>query len=75
MSEDVVKISMKVKPWTVPNYVHLDVPPEFACAPFSPNPELAIELKNADAQMLARLCDQFRAEVFKKAGKRDPAKE
>jgi len=41
---------------------------------FNPDAVPKWELHDVDADTLAAQCDQFRAEVFLKAGKSDPAK-
>ena len=58
--------------WTTPNFVIAKVAPR-------PRQEGVVEapkwpLKEVDAEELALLCDIFRAEIFHKAGKADPAK-
>lgn len=65
-----MKIEIKLQPFTTPNFVIAQVPPQprehgFAQAPSFP-------LSEVDADSLSVMCDEFRAEVFKKAGKRDP---
>lgn len=58
---------VELKPFTVPNFVRavsnsLDADDETVAYPLS----------SLDASTLDRLCDQFRDEVFKKAGKQQP---
>lgn len=67
--EDKVKIDLL--PFTTPNYVLQRMPPRprqdgLTFAPKYP-------LCDVPADDLAALCDQFRAEIFRKAGKSDPA--
>jgi hypothetical protein len=57
-------INIPLKPWVTPNFVVADLPQKAAAWP----------LEAVDADVLAQLCDDFRAEVFRKAGKDDPAK-
>ncbi len=55
-----------VKSWLTPNCVAAEhVPGRLAAPAIWP-------LKDVDADTLADLCDQFRAEIFRKAGKADP---
>ena len=55
-----------------PNFVIQRMPPRPRQAGFHEAPKYA--LSEVPAEELARLCDDFRAEVFDKAGKPDPAK-
>lgn len=59
------KIEVELRPWMTPN---------FACsvAPENTVEAASIPLKDLDAATLGRLCDEFRVDVFKKAGKPDP---
>jgi len=34
--------------------------------------EVAVSTKNIDAEELSRLCDELRADIFRRAGKPDP---
>lgn len=54
-------MNIKTRPFSVPNYVieEADVPRSFRLSDF-------------DAEELSAKCDEFRAAVFKKAGKDDP---
>jgi hypothetical protein len=65
-----IEQAMSVQPWQTPNYVRLKVPPTTRQNGFKEAP--AIPLSEIDADVLAALCDTFRAEVFTKAGKVDP---
>ena len=63
-------MKIELEPWQTPNYVigkllqrQVDAAQE---APKWP-------LSDVDAQTLAGQCDRFRAEIFRKAGKEDPA--
>ena len=60
-----------VQPWMTPNYVIGKMPPRPRQEGFHEGPKWA--LSEVEADVLAALCDQFRAEVFEKAGKPDPA--
>ncbi len=61
-------MEVELELWLVPNYV---------CgiqSPMSPpgeRPKWA--LQDVPADMLSNLCDQFRAEIFRKSGQVDPA--
>ena len=62
-----MKIELKLKPFMTPNFVSAEKQEQFTrgegpCFP----------LKDVDADSLSLLCDQFREDVFKKAGKQDP---
>lgn len=62
-------IEVPIQPFSIPHFVRRD---KKAAGPGDPEAEAAFELSAVDAQTLSALCDQFRAEVFKKAGKADP---
>lgn len=62
--------TLKLRPFTVPNFVIVEVPPRLRQEGFREAPTLA--LAELDAGTLSGLCDQFRAAVFKKADKIDP---
>ncbi len=66
-------INMKLKPFQTPNFVSLDLPPRPRQAGFNAEPP-TLPLKELDAEALSALCEDFRAEVFRKAGKVDPLK-
>lgn len=59
--------------FTVPNFVSQKMPPKSRGEGFVEAPKYA--LTDVPAEDLASLCDHFRAEVFRKAGKADPAAE
>ena len=64
------KIEIELQPFQVPNFV-LAVPGTRSREDgFTEAAKFA--LSELSALTLEDLCDQFRAEVFKKAGKRDP---
>ncbi|MFA6132518.1 MAG: hypothetical protein WC869_00725 [Phycisphaerae bacterium] len=56
---------MNTKPFMVPNFVTLDLA---GCV----HEEPTVPLKAVDAETLSKMCDEFRAAIFKKAGKKDP---
>lgn len=62
------KIELDVKLWAPPNFVLIGNPDSSA-----DTKELAIPLQCVDAETLDRLCDDYRAAIFKKAGKSPPA--
>jgi hypothetical protein len=66
-------IKLKVRPWLVPDYASAEAPPRSREEGFDPC-RLRFPIKELDAETLAELCDKFREEVFKKAGKEDPTK-
>jgi len=63
-------LEVELQPFQTPNFVRAKVKPgkredgiqETPCYPLS----------DLDPYTLAKLCDQFRAEIFKKAGKQQP---
>lgn len=65
------EIRLKLKSWIVPNFVSVERPPR----PRQEGPTFdeGIPLAELDESALAILCDEFRAGVFAKAGKADPA--
>ena len=64
-------MKIDVQPWQTPNYVIGKMPSRPRQDGFIEGPKWA--LSEVDADVLAKLCDQFRAEVFRKAGKPDPS--
>lgn len=63
-------MKIRLKPWMTPNFVILDMPPRARQEGLAPLP--GIPLCDVSAENLADLCDQFRAEVFRKAKQVDP---
>lgn len=63
-----MQMMVRVRPFTVPNFVLQEGsrPPDAVDTP-------KYALKDVPAETLAALCDQFRADVFKRANKADPA--
>lgn len=66
-----ISVAVKLKPWTVPNFASVEMP-------VKPREEglqngVSFALNELPAEALAQLCDEFRAEVFRKAGKPDPS--
>lgn len=64
------EMTMKLKPWLVPNFVTSEMPPGQRQDGFREAPTWP--LSEIPADVLAEMCDDFRAEVFRKAGKTDP---
>ena len=64
---------LDLHPWTVPNFCIVKMPSRVRQDGLGEAPKFA--LAEVDAETLAQLCDDFRAEVFRKAGKPDPAQE
>jgi hypothetical protein len=58
-------------PWLTPNFASVKLPPGKREDGYAPAPTFA--LAELEPETLAKMCDDFRAEVFKKAGKADPA--
>lgn len=62
-----VTTEIELQPFGVPNYGV-----EVGCSiPFKFSPQ-SIDLKDIPADLLAKMCDDWRASVFKRAGKIDP---
>jgi hypothetical protein len=66
-------VKIELRQFTVPNYVIQVVPARPRQEGFKEAP--AYPLSEVDAGTLANMCSDFRAAVFAKAGKPDPAKE
>lgn len=64
-------MKIELKPWLTPNYVIAKTSPRPRQDGFQESPKW--HLYEVDAEDLARQCDEFRREVFRKAGKTDPA--
>lgn len=69
MSEK-IELSVECQPWIVPNFVTL----KSKSAPRQDgfHQAVSIALRDVDANVLAVMCDAFRASIFEKAGKPDP---
>ena len=66
------EIKIELVPFSVPNYVLVKMPPARRQDGFTPDgPKYA--LADLDNEVLSALCREFRAKVFEKAGKDDPA--
>lgn len=64
-------MQIKLKPFQTPNFAIQEVPPTTRQEGFTAAPSWP--LSDVDAPTLAQMCDEFRAEVFRKAGKDDPS--
>lgn len=62
------KIGISVEPFMIPNFVRRAKKSSAQGDDSDP----AFPLRDVDADALSALCDQFRADVFKQAGKTDP---
>lgn len=65
-----VTVEVKLKSFTVPNYVLVDEPPRPREEGFLEGRKYA--LSELDALTLEKLCDEFTQAVFNKAGKQRP---
>ena len=65
-----VSIKVKLRPFTVPNYVIHEISPGLRQDGFLESPKTA--LKDLDEQTLAALCEEFIDNVFLKAAKKRP---
>ncbi len=63
-------IQIKLVPFTTPNFVLVQMPPRPREHGITEAPKFA--LAELDHDTLSKLCDEFRADVFQKAGKTDP---
>lgn len=61
---------VKLRNFTTPNFAVMEMPPGQRGDGFVQAPSFRLSL--LEPEELADLCDRFRAEVFKKAGKSDP---
>jgi hypothetical protein len=66
-------IDVSLRPFSVPNFVIINMPPKSRQSGIHELPTIA--LAEVDAGILGMLCDNFRRDVFSKAGKADPSKE
>ena len=66
-----MEMKIELIPMWVPNFVLQKMPPRPRQDGFAEGPKFA--LAELDAATLAGLCDQFRKDVFAKAGKVDPS--
>lgn len=59
-------MNIRFKPWLAPNFMRADLPGQTSDVPF--------HLRDVPVEDIVAQCEAFRAEVFRKAGKRDPDK-
>lgn len=64
-------MKIELQPWQTPNFVIVKVPPRPRQEGWQEAPKFP--LSEVDAETLAQMCEAFRVEVFRKAGKVDPA--
>lgn len=62
------KVDITVEPFGIPNFVRRAK----KTAASGDDSDPAFPLRDVDVNTLSALCDQFRADVFKHAGKTDP---
>jgi hypothetical protein len=67
-------MKIELNPWNVPNFVIGKMPPGRRQDGFNPDAAPKWTLAEVDVETLVMQCDRFRDEVFRKAGKSDPAK-
>jgi hypothetical protein len=67
----ILRKSVELRPFTVPNYVLQVEPPRQRQDGFREAPKYA--LADLDVETLDQLCWEFRRAVFEKAGKPDPS--
>lgn len=63
-------MEIPLEPWHTPNYVHLKMPPRKKEEGFQESP--SFHISTVEPEILSQMCDDFRAEIFKKAEKVDP---
>jgi hypothetical protein len=64
-------MQIKFKPWITPNFAHVEGP--LGRRQEGVSFDRGFALSEIPVEDLAELCDQFRADVFRKAGRPDPA--
>ena len=65
-------MEIKLKSWIVPNFVIGKMPKTLRQDEFKPDNDPKWALADVEEEILSDQCDRFRAEVFEKAGKKDP---
>jgi len=65
-----MEMKVKLQAFNVPDGVYPVIAPRPRQDGFGNNPK--ISLKDIPEEVLSGLCDQFRKDVFEKAGKKDP---
>lgn len=64
------KLTVELQPWQTPNFVTQKMPPRPRQDGPIEGPKFA--LADLTPEILSDLCDEFRKEVFRKSGMRDP---
>ena len=67
-----MKMQIEIQPWQTPNFVIGKMPARPRQEGFNPDACPKWSIAETDSETLAKLCDDFRAEIFRKAGKPDP---
>lgn len=66
-----MEVRLKLQPMSVPNFVIAMMPSRERQEGMAEAPKF--HLRDLEPETLAALCDEFRSNVFAKAGKQDPA--
>lgn len=61
-----ISVNLKLRPFGTPNYAIAEMPP------LGDNPPISFHLSELSPGVLSNMCDEWRREVFKKAGRKDP---
>lgn len=61
-----MKVEIEIQPFTIPNYVILKIPGDSNTRTEGAK---TLPLKELSSETLDKLCEDFKSEVFKKAGK------
>jgi hypothetical protein len=64
------EVKIKLRPFMTPNFVLQELSPGSRSEGYQQGP--SYPLSDVPAEDLAAMCDEFRAEIFRKAGKTDP---
>lgn len=68
------KLSVDIAPWATPNFVSVKIPLRHRLSHTDLKETTGVPLAYVDAETLSELCNEFRAEIFRKANKKDPHK-
>jgi len=66
-------MKIELQPWTTPNFITGKMPVGQRQDGFNQDAAPKWHVRDVGAETLAEQCDRFRAEIFAKAGKSDPA--
>lgn len=66
-------MKIELQPWTTPDFIMGKMPAGQRQDGFNPDAAPKWHVREVDAETLTEQCDKFRAEIFAKAGKSDPA--